>query len=150
MKPTPVLRRNSQVSSAGPTTLPQKYVISAEVFAEEEQRIFSRQWICVGHQSELATPGRYFLTQLAGESVIVLRDQRGELRAFYNICRHRGTRLCEEKRGQFRQTIQCPYHAWTYALDGRLSGAPHMDECAGFDKADYSLNEVHLGLWEGF
>ncbi|HZA38904.1 MAG TPA: aromatic ring-hydroxylating dioxygenase subunit alpha, partial [Candidatus Baltobacteraceae bacterium] len=66
-----------------------------------------------------------------------------------NVCRHRGTRLCEEKNGHL-SAIQCPYHAWTYALDGRLIGAPHMDEVPGFDKADFPLHPVNLGLWEGF
>ena len=65
------------------------------------------------------------------------------------MCRHRGTRLCEEAAGQLR-AIQCPYHAWTYALDGRLIGAPHMDDVPGFDKADYSLHAANLALWEGF
>ena len=71
------------------------------------------------------------------------------LRGFYNVCRHRGTRLCEEARGH-GAVIQCPYHAWTYGLDGRLVGAPHMDEVPDFEKADYSLHEVNLAIWEGF
>ena len=71
------------------------------------------------------------------------------MHGFYNVCRHRGTRLKEEACGH-ASAIQCPYHAWTYGLDGRLIGAPHMDEVPGFDKADYSLHAVNLGLWEGF
>jgi Rieske 2Fe-2S family protein len=143
-------RKNQAMKTSVATTLAQKYLISDEVFVKEAAHIFSRQWLCVGHQSEIAAPGSYFLAELAGESVIVLRDQHGELRAFYNVCRHRGTRICEENKGQFSRTIQCPYHAWTYALDGRLTGAPHMEQSACFDKADYSLNKVNLGLWEGF
>src|SRR5215472_7075054 len=130
-------------------SLEQKYLICEEIFLQEQTRIFSKQWICVGHQRDLA-PGDYFLAELAGESLIIVREQHGQIHAFYNVCRHRGTRLCEKNKGQFRQTIQCPYHAWTYGLDGRLLGAPHMDECPGFDKADYSLNKVNTGLWEGF
>ncbi|MGZ5005947.1 MAG: aromatic ring-hydroxylating dioxygenase subunit alpha, partial [Chthoniobacterales bacterium] len=79
----------------------------------------------------------------------VLRDQKQVVHAFYNVCRHRGTRLCENPTGHF-SAIQCPYHAWTYALDGRLIGAPHMDDVPGFDKSDYSLGAVSLALWEGF
>jgi glycine betaine catabolism A len=71
------------------------------------------------------------------------------VRGFYNVCRHRGTRLKEDAGGH-ASTIQCPYHAWTYGLDGRLIGAPHMDEVPGFDKSDYSLHRVSLELWEGF
>src|SRR5207237_5229437 len=81
---------------------------------------------------------------------IVLRDQSGEARAYYNVCRHRGTRLCEAPKGRLSETIQCPYHAWTYALDGRLIGAPHMHEVEGFDKKSYPLHSVALFEWEGF
>jgi Rieske 2Fe-2S family protein len=90
------------------------------------------------------------LVEIAGESLIVLRDQSGERRAFYNVCRHRGTRLCDAERGRLSETIQCPYHAWTYALDGRLIGAPHMHEVEGFNKKDYPLHAVALAEWEGF
>jgi glycine betaine catabolism A len=143
------LNSDEMASFNAPKTLAQKYLISEEIFAEEQKRIFSKQWVCVGHQSDIATTGDYFLAEIAGESVIIVRDQFGSIRAFYNACRHRGTRLCEDK-GHFRQTIQCPYHAWTYGLDGRLLGAPHMEQCEDFDKADYPLNEVKIGLWEGF
>jgi Rieske 2Fe-2S family protein len=137
-------------------TLPQPYFISPEIFAEEHEKIFLRNWVLVGHQSEIAHSGDYFIAEVAGESLIVIRSRsehvNGEkpgIRAFYNVCRHRGTRLCEENRGRLR-AIQCPYHAWTYALDGRLIGAPHMDYVPGFDKADYPLHPVKLELWEGF
>ncbi len=103
----------------------------------------------VGHQSQLAKPGDYFLAEVAGESLIVVKDQRSTIRAYYNVCRHRGARLCEEQNGH-AAAIQCPYHAWTYALDGRLIGAPHMDETRGFNKAEYPLKQARLGLWEGF
>jgi Rieske 2Fe-2S family protein len=146
----PKLRADTKASSKSANTLPQKYFISEEIFAEEQKRIFSVQWVCVGHQNDIASSGDFFLANVAGESVIVVRDQVAEVRAFYNICRHRGTRICDENKGHFRQTIQCPYHAWTYGLDGRLLGAPHMDECKDFDKAAYPLNKVNLGIWEGF
>ncbi len=134
----------------GARTLPGRYYNAPEVLAEEQERIFRRRWICVGRASALAAPGDYMLAQIAGESIIVLRDQSGERRAFYNVCRHRGTRLCEAERGRLSETIQCPYHAWTYALDGRLIGAPHMHEVEGFDKKAYPLHGVALAEWEGF
>jgi Rieske 2Fe-2S family protein len=133
----------------GAKTLPQRYFVSPEIFAEELQKIFATNWVLVGHQSQLAEPGDYFLAEIAGESLIAAKDQRSTIRAFYNVCRHRGTRLKEDACGH-ASTIQCPYHAWTYALDGRLVGAPHMDDVPGFDKADYPLHPVNLGLWEGF
>jgi glycine betaine catabolism A len=130
-------------------SLPQKYFTSPEIFVEEQKKIFSQQWLLVGHQSQLKKSGDFFLATIAGESVIVTRDQKSQVRGFYNVCRHRGTRLKEDGCGH-ASAIQCPYHAWTYGLDGRLIGAPHMDEVPGFDKADYSLHRVSLGLWEGF
>jgi Rieske 2Fe-2S family protein len=95
-------------------------------------------------------PGDYLLRDIAGESVIVLRDRSGVLRAFFNTCRHRGTRLCEAATGSLSGSIQCPYHAWTYGLDGRLLGAPHMQDVADFDKAQFGLHAAHVAEHEGF
>ena len=139
-----------KTSTPSAKTLPREYFTSADIFAREQERIFSNHWLCVGHQNHIPRAGEFFVRDAAGESVIVLRDQSNEARAFYNVCRHRGTRLCEQPGGVLRETLQCPYHAWTYALDGRLVGAPHMDKVEGFDKADYSLHGVNLALWEGF
>ena len=88
--------------------------------------------------------------EIGVESLIVVRDRKGTVRALYNVCRHRGTRLCEAPRGELSETIQCPYHAWTYGLDGRLIGVPDQRELEGFDKADYPLIQAHVALWEGF
>ena len=134
-QPTPALRKTTETFAAGAKSLPQKYFVSAGIFAEEQKEIFSKQWLLIGHQSQIPKSGDYFLTTIAGESVIVTRDQTSQVRCFYNVCRHRGTRLKEDACGH-SSTIQCPYHAWTYGLDGRLIGAPHMDEVPGFDKAD--------------
>jgi phenylpropionate dioxygenase-like ring-hydroxylating dioxygenase large terminal subunit len=134
----------------GQRTLPGRYYTSAEIYAEEQERIFTARWICVGRAAEIPAAGDYLLHTVAGESVIVVRGRDGILRAFYNVCRHRGTRLCEEPRGRFSETIQCPYHAWTYTIDGQLIGAPHMNEVQGFDKRDYPLHGVPLETWEGF
>src|SRR6185295_17604930 len=97
----------------------------------------------------VAKPGDFFVQDVGEESVIIACDRGGTIRGFYNVCRHRGTRLCEEERGH-SSTIQCPYHAWTYGLDGRLVGAPHMDEVPEFDRTQFSLRPVKLDLWEGF
>lgn len=149
-KTIPAFRKTAETFTAGARTLPQRYLVSPEIFAREQERIFSTHWLCLGHQSQIAKPGDYFVPEVAGESLIILRDQNGKPRGFYNVCRHRGTRICEEKSGHLRETIRCPYHAWTYGLDGRLAGAPHMDKLDGFDKTEYSLHAVRLGLWEGF
>jgi glycine betaine catabolism A len=130
-------------------TLPQRYFVSPELFEEELGKIFANQWVLVGHQSEVSQAGDYFVRAVAKESIVIVRDKNDAVGAFYNVCRHRGTRLCEEERGHV-PAIQCPYHAWTYGLDGRLIGAPHMDEVKGFKKEHYSLRKVHAGIWDGF
>ena len=145
----PLFRKTAETFAAGAKTLAQQYFVSPEVFAEEQDRIFSRQWVLVGHQSQLAEAGDYFVAKVATESLIIVRDKGGEVHGFYNVCRHRGTGLREDRNGHL-SAIQCPYHAWTYGLDGRLIGAPHMDAVPGFDKADYSLYPVNLAIWEGF
>jgi Rieske 2Fe-2S family protein len=145
----PAFRKTTETFTTDAKTLPQRYFVSPEIFAKERALIFSTQWTYVGHQSEIAKAGDYFVREVAGESLIIVRDKGGEIRGFCNVCRHRGTRLREDACGHV-SAIQCPYHAWTYGLDGRLIGAPHMDEVPGFDKVDYSLHLVNLELWKGF
>ena len=142
-------RKTTETFTAGAKTLPQRCFVAPEVFAEEQAKVFARKWVCVGHRSQLGRSGDFFVQEVAGESLILLRDKDGGVRGYYNVCRHRGTRLCEDSTGH-AAALQCPYHAWTYSLDGRLAGAPHMDAVPGFDKADYSLRAVNLSLWEGF
>jgi len=146
----PAFHETTETYRPGARTLPRHYYTSPEIYAEETERIFTRSWQCLGRADQIPAAGDYVRHAIAGESVIVLRDQGGTPRAFYNVCRHRGTRLCEPDRGHLSETIQCPYHAWTYTLDGRLIGAPHMNEVAGFDKRDYPLRAVALETWEGF
>jgi Rieske 2Fe-2S family protein len=124
--------KTSNTFIAGSMTLPQKYYTSDEVFKWEQKRIFNKYWTCAGHQSRIPNPGDYFLLNLFGESLIILRDRENRIRAFYNVCRHRGTRICEVAEGKFKNSIQCTYHAWTYGLDGKLIGAPFMKEVEGF------------------
>jgi glycine betaine catabolism A len=142
-------RKTTESFVAGAKTLPQCYFTRPEVFAQEQAQIFAKQWVLVGHQSQLAKPGDYFVATVSDESLIVLRDQDSAVRGFYNVCRHRGTRLCQEATGHVA-AIQCPYHAWTYALDGRLIGAPHMERVPGFTRDSYPLHPVGLAVWEGF
>ena len=120
-------------------TLEARYYTDHEVFREEMERFFFGMWVCAGRTEQIQKPGDYFLAEVAGESVIVTRDSEGGVRAFYNVCRHRGTQICKEGVGKLPGRIQCPYHAWTYDFDGRLIGAPHMDEVPHFRKADYPL-----------
>jgi Rieske 2Fe-2S family protein len=136
-------------SARNATTLPQRYYTDETVFRRETERIFAARWLYVGRASTLAAPGQYVLVDVDADSVIVVRDGAGTVRAFHNVCRHRGTRLCRESAGAFSKSIQCPYHAWTYGLDGQLIGAPHMHEVEGFAKEDYPLHPVGVAEWDG-
>src|SRR5437867_2860759 len=133
---------------SGAKTLPARYYTDPDVFQEEVERFFGQMWICAGRAEQIAKPGDYFLREVAGESIIITRDGSGAVRAFYNVCRHRGTRMCTTAEGSFAGRIQCPYHGWTYGLDGRLIGAPHMEE-GSFNREEYPLNRVHTGVWDG-
>jgi Phenylpropionate dioxygenase and related ring-hydroxylating dioxygenases, large terminal subunit len=137
-------------SSFGQHTLDRRYFVTDEMFAAEHEKIFFRSWLLAGHVSQLEKAGSYFLFELERESVIVVRDEAGEIRAFHNHCRHRGSRLCHEHQGTLGKTILCPYHAWSYGLDGALRGAPSMNEVEGFSAGDYPLHGVALANWEGF
>jgi Rieske 2Fe-2S family protein len=129
-------------------TLPAKYYTDPEIFQRELERFFFRSWICAGRSEQVARSGDYFLRDVGGESIIITRDTTGSLRAFYNVCRHRGTRMCEKPEGKLAGRIQCPYHGWTYGLDGRLIGAPQMDQ-ADFPRENYPLHPVHCEIWDG-
>jgi Rieske 2Fe-2S family protein len=135
---------------AGAKTLAASWYISPEVFTQEQDRIFSREWLCIGREETIPKSGDFFTVERAGESLIVTRDSGGRVHAFYNVCRHRGSRLCESASGHFQGSIQCPYHAWTYGLDGELKVARNMAEVANFDRSDYPLREAAVALWEGF
>lgn len=130
-------------------TLPASYYVDPEHFTRERERFFGGMWVCVGRVEDVATPGDYILREICGESVIVTRDGSGVFRAFYNVCRHRGTQLCIEAKGHFADRIQCPYHAWTYGLDGRLLAAPHMDDAPGFCRDEIALSAVAADVWDG-
>jgi Rieske 2Fe-2S family protein len=163
------------------------------IFTAELERIFFDMWVCAGHQDNIAAAGDYMVREIGGECALIVRDKEGVPRAFYNVCRHRGTRLVDEVRGASEldkargparfaepgkagepksrelgnrgeldgsgkrgqpggglECIRCPYHGWSYGLDGRLLAAPLMDEVEGFDKRDYPLTPIHLDTWEGF
>jgi glycine betaine catabolism A len=129
-------------------TLPARYYTDPAQFRQEMETFFFESWICAGRADQIPNAGDYFLREIAGESIIVVRDESGGVAAFYNVCRHRGTRLCSSAEGTFAGKIQCPYHGWSYAFDGRLVGAPHMDSDV-FERLDYPLHKLHSDLWDG-
>jgi Rieske 2Fe-2S family protein len=128
-------------------TLPGRYYTDPDLFRRELETFFFNRWIWAGRTEMLPEPGDYLLREIALESIIVLRDDRHRLRAFYNVCRHRGTRICTENEGHFARRIQCPYHGWSYALDGALLGAPHMPP--EFVRQNYPLHEIRVDSWDG-
>lgn len=126
-------------------TLPASWYSDPAVLQFEQERIFKRSWQYVGVAAEIAEP-RQFITYRVGEvPIVVLRDREGELRAFVNVCRHRGHEIAEGC-GR-RNTLQCPYHAWTYGLDGSLLAAPRSDREPDFDPADWSLFPALVDTW---
>lgn len=144
-----IVARPRDALPEGARTLPAAYYVDPEYFRREMDRLFRRMWLCAARRDELEPPGRFVVRELPGESIIVTSDGPGRLRAFHNVCRHRGTRLCTEPEGRFGGSIQCPYHAWTYDLTGRLVGAPHMDDVAHFRREDYPLHAVQVDDWDG-
>jgi phenylpropionate dioxygenase-like ring-hydroxylating dioxygenase large terminal subunit len=129
------------------TTLPRQYYADAGFFRAELERFYFDRWICAGRADHIPNAGDYFVRTLADESVIVTRDDAGAVHALFNVCRHRGTRLCEQTAGHFAGRIQCPYHAWTYDLAGNLLAAPHMG--AAFRREEYPLHRAACDVWAG-
>lgn len=130
--------------------LPAHEYCAPEIFELEKERIFSRCWVCVGRAERLAEPGDFITAEVAGESIIVTRTRELQLAAHYNVCRHRGSLLLEAESGRLKGGIVCPYHAWTYALDGTLVATPNVDAEEGLCRAHYGLRSVHVDTWDGF
>src|SRR5579864_4665410 len=120
-----------------------------EAFFEREMRnLLSRHWHCAGHRSQLREPGDFFTVDICGESLIIVCGQDLQLRALLNVCRHRGSRVCTERAGHARGGVfVCPYHAWTYTLDGGLRAARQMP--ASFDRTAYGLKSLPVRVIEG-
>lgn len=138
------------VGVGGALTLPGAFCADERVFAAEMERIFLRRWICAGREEQIPFPGDGFARDVGSESALVVRAENGEIRAFHNVCRHRGARICEGPAGHFGGAIRCPYHAWTYGLDGGLRRAPGMEGVAGFEASQHPLLPVGVARWEGF
>lgn len=127
-------------------SLPREFYTDGEVFEEELRRVFHTNWLFAGHACEVPSPGDYFVVEVGGESLIVIRDGEGEIHAHFDVCRHRGSRISTCERGRSKALI-CPYHQWVYAPDGRLVGARLMGE--DFDKNRYRLRSAALREVEG-
>jgi phenylpropionate dioxygenase-like ring-hydroxylating dioxygenase large terminal subunit len=130
------------------TTLPWAWYSDADVFRLEQEQVFARTWQYAARLDQVAEPGQLVATRAGHVPVVVARARDGALRAFVNVCRHRGFLLCEGE--ERRETIQCPYHAWTYDLDGTLRRAPRADREPGFDPSTLSLLPVAVDTWGPF
>jgi glycine betaine catabolism A len=130
-------------------SLPARYYIDPNYYRAELEWFFFDMWIHAGRADEVPNPGDFVVREVAGESLIIVRRDYAELSAYFNVCSHRGTRLTEETSGRFASTIQCPYHAWTYDLKGRLLAAPKMERVSGFCTADYPLRQAAVDVWDG-
>jgi choline monooxygenase len=126
-------------------TLPARLYHEPEVFAAEQDRIFARTWQVVGHRSQVAKPGDYFTTELAGEPLLIVRDAEGELRGFYNVCRHRAGPPAVGCGS--RKLFRCGYHGWTYGLDGALISPTEFEGVEGFRSEDFALAPVRTEEW---
>jgi Rieske 2Fe-2S family protein len=140
-------------------TLPREAYVSTEAFEREAQRIFWREWFCVGRDETLAEPGSFLHVEVAGERVLVIRTRDGGLSGAYNVCRHRGSQLVLDegddgvgcrRSGRFKGAIRCPYHAWTYGLGGELRNAPYLEESDGLRREQLGLVPVAVASWGGF
>ncbi|MGQ0635096.1 MAG: aromatic ring-hydroxylating oxygenase subunit alpha, partial [Planctomycetaceae bacterium] len=145
------------------TLIPESY-FAPEFFAQERERVWRQSWVAVGYQSQVPQAGDVLPVEVAGQPLFVVRDREGRIRAFYNVCRHRGSRLIDSAGNG--KVIRCPYHGWGYSLEGRLLGTPYFQgldvppELAGkfqlepavarsFCKEDYPLLPVHTETWAG-
>jgi glycine betaine catabolism A len=121
-----------------------------EVLRSELDQFFYRQWLCVGRGEEVPDTGDFVTRTIGRESILLVRDGAGAIRGYYNLCRHRGTRVVLEESGKGAKSFICPYHAWSYDVHGRLIGAPHMKGQEDFDRKDYGLHPIRVDTWGGF
>src|SRR5687768_2705760 len=123
-------------------TLPARYFYDEEIFKAERERIFYPAWHCVGHVNELAEPGQFLTFDILDQTIVALRGDDGVIRAFHNVCQHRGNRLLEARRGKLGSVLRCGYHSWCYGRDGSLRSAPRSERLPDFDRKDYGLKGV--------
>ena len=141
------LARNAALPDDLAEATPPQIYVSPDFLELELDEIFNREWFCVGREDEFKQPGDYRATLIGRDPVLVLRDRSGSLRAMSNVCRHRMSTLLQGS-GKLRGRISCPYHAWTYDLDGQLIGAAYMRE--NFDKKAVCLPQFQVEVWQGW
>jgi choline monooxygenase len=131
------------------STIPAPFYVDDRITELERRSVFGKTWQMVGRSDQVAAPGQYLATELAGEPIVVVRGADGALRAFFNVCRHHAAAVVTESCGS-AQSLRCPYHGWTYSLEGELKGTPDFAGVAGFDRLRNGLVPVAVGEWETF
>jgi Rieske 2Fe-2S family protein len=131
-------------------TPPGSFYTDEALFRRELEELYATSWLNVGREDQVSNVGDFFTREVGGESVLVVRGADQTVRAFYNICRHRGTRLVEEREGARLRSIVCPYHGWSYSPEGQLVGAPHTETLEDFRTKDNGLYGIRLEAWGGF
>lgn len=128
-------------------SLEQPFYMDEDIFAQDMKRLVFERWLLADHVSRIPNVGDYFLFEIANESIIIVRESSDNIAAHFNVCRHRGSRLCREKEGN-KKRFTCPYHAWTYQKDGALIPPPHMPK--DFKREDHGLHKCHVKIFSGF
>jgi len=139
---------SSVIDVADAETLPPECYTDAEFYEFEKEAAFNHEWLCTGRESWVSNPGDYYTTEIIGEPIIVVRTLKGELKAMSSVCQHRAM-LVAEGSGNTRGFL-CPYHHWSYSLDGSLTNAPEMQKTCNFDKSKFGLPNFKVEVWQGF
>lgn len=149
LSPDFVLPENFCANPQEAWTIPARFYTDQNAFEHEKENVFAKSWICVAHSSELANANDYVTREIIGESIVLVRGRDKVLRAFYNVCPHRGHQLLSGE-GKAKNVITCPYHAWAFKLDGNLAHARNCENVANFDSDKAQLVPVRLEEYAGF
>lgn len=128
--------------------LPRAAYVSGDIYEKEIERVFHRQWLFLGHVSQVRSVGDYFVEDVCGESILVIRESAVRVSGFLNHCRHRGHRITTQAAGNAR-SLTCPYHRWTYGIDGTLQRAPGCADGEAFNYGDWGLHRIRVDIWHG-
>jgi choline monooxygenase len=131
------------------STIPASWYTDPDIAALESEKVFSRTWQMIGRVGQVDAPGQFFTTEVANEPILVVCDHEGKLRAFYNVCRHHAAAVATEAQGS-ANIFRCPYHAWSYDLDGSLKGTPEFEGVCGFARSQNGLVPIKVDAWEHF
>lgn len=144
-----LIRGERSTSGSGlALTIPARWYYDLDIWARERHAVFGREWLLVGHQDQVAAPGDYVATEIAGFRIFVIRGRDGALKAFHNVCSHRAAPIVDDGAGHC-DVLRCRYHRWVYDTDGKLKATPDFGEAPGFDRGRYGLKPIKVAAWRG-